>query len=235
LGAMRGAIQVLESNVPRDSMQTGLMEIVLKESDRLNQIITNFLSYARPGGADFADVDVANTITETLTLLKHGPDVRERHSISFDGVPSPIVISADVAQLKQIFWNLSRNALQAMPEGGLLSVGVEKIPNNRVRITFADTGKGMSREQVEQLFEPFSNSTSGGTGLGLSIVYQIVRDHNGAINVKSTEGKGTTITVELPRENRRPKADSEKRNGTGDASRLSGFLRVEGSDIENLS
>ncbi len=227
LGAMRGAIQVLESSVPAESMQSSLMDIILKESDRLNSIITNFLSYARPAAVDFADTDVSEAISETLTLLKHGPDVREGHQIVFEPAVEPLVISADVSQLKQIFWNLSRNALQAMPAGGKLTVSAERIPNNRIRITFADTGKGMSQDQVEQLFEPFTSSTSGGTGLGLSIVYQIVKDHNGAINVKSSEGKGTTITLDLPSQNRR----QEARNGDENPSRLSGLLRVKnGSD-----
>jgi signal transduction histidine kinase len=86
-----------------------------------------------------------------------------------------------------------------MPEKGELTIRLETIPNNRVEIVFEDTGVGMSPEQVERLFEPFSNSTSGGTGLGLSIVYQIIRDHDGAINVRSFEGEGTTITIVLPR------------------------------------
>jgi len=207
LGAMRGAIQVLESNTDRTPVQTGLMDIVLKESDRLNSIITNFLSYARPAAVDFAETDVAEAIKDTLTLLQHSPDVQENHILKDDIGSDPIIISADSAQLKQIFWNLARNAIQAMPDGGELSVSLSSIPNNRIRIIFEDTGKGMSREQVEQLFEPFSNSTSGGTGLGLSIVYQIVKDHNGAINVRSLEGKGTTITVELPKDNRRTASD----------------------------
>ena len=101
------------------------------------------------------------------------------HILKDDLGDEPIIISADSTQLKQIFWNLARNAMQAMPDGGTLSIGVETIPNNRIRIVFEDTGRGMSPEQVEQLFEPFSNSTTGGTGLGLSIVYQIVKDHNG--------------------------------------------------------
>ena len=207
LGAMRGAIQVLESNTDRTPVQTGLMDIVLRESDRLNSIITNFLSYARPAAVDFAETDVSEAIKDTLTLLKHSPDVQENHILKDDIADEQIIISADSAQLKQIFWNLARNAIQAMPDGGELSVSLLSIPNNRIRIIFEDTGKGMSQEQVEQLFEPFSNSTSGGTGLGLSIVYQIVKDHNGAINVRSLEGKGTTITVELPKDNRRTASD----------------------------
>jgi two-component system sensor histidine kinase PilS (NtrC family) len=234
LGAMRGAIQVLESSGTAGSTQTGLMDIILKESDRLNTIITNFLSYARPAAAEFAEADVRQTIADTLTLLKHGPDIRENHSITFETGES-VIIDADVAQLKQIFWNLARNAIQAMPDGGELKVGLARMPNNRIRITFADTGRGMTQEQVEQLFEPFSNSTSGGTGLGLSIVYQIVKDHNGAINVRSTEGKGTTITVDLPRDNRRVKNEVSSQNANGDGSRLSGFLRVEPAVEEKIT
>jgi two-component system sensor histidine kinase PilS (NtrC family) len=105
--------------------------------------------------------------------------------------------NADASQLKQVFWNIARNALQAMPEGGTLRTEARAAPGNRLRITFTDTGLGMSPEQVEHLFEPFSSRT-GGTGLGLSIVYQIIRDHGGIINVRSREGQGTTITIEIP-------------------------------------
>lgn len=179
-------------------MNAELMEIILKESDRLNSIITNFLSYARPPAAEFVQTDVAEAVRELMKLLRHSPDVEAHHELIDDSGSESIMIAADPAQLRQIFWNLARNAMQAMPNGGKLRIGLERIPNNRVRITIEDTGKGMSPEQVEQLFEPFSNSTSGGTGLGLSIVYQIVRDHNGVINVRSLEGKGTTITIDLP-------------------------------------
>lgn len=224
LGAMRGAIQVLNSNTPATSTQAGLMDIILNESDRLNTIITNFLSYARPAKAEFADTDVEQAVRETFTLLRHSPDVRENHVLESDLVPT--VISADATQLKQIFWNLARNALQAMPDGGTLRVALLNIPNNRIRITFEDTGAGMSQEQVEQLFEPFSNSTSGGTGLGLSIVYQIVKDHNGVINVRSIEGKGTTITVDLPKEHRRAAAESTAIHESTAPTRLKEFLNV---------
>jgi two-component system, NtrC family, sensor histidine kinase PilS len=104
LGAMRGAIQVLESTTPRGSTQSSLMDIILKESDRLNAIITNFLGYARPAAADFAETDVREAISDTLTLLKHSPDVREDHKIVDDLGSDEILISADAAQLKQIFW-----------------------------------------------------------------------------------------------------------------------------------
>ena len=118
-----------------------------------------------------------------------------------------------------------------MPNGGTLRIGIENIPNNRIRIVFEDSGGGMSSDQVEQLFEPFSNSTTGGTGLGLSIVYQIVKDHNGVINVRSLEGKGTIITVELPKDNRRVSSDVPKASARSvEASKLESFLNVESKE-----
>lgn len=202
LGAMRGAIQVLQLNTPPESSNAQLMDIVLRESDRLNSIITNFLSYARPRVSDFSQIDVRQAINDTFTLLGHSPDVKENHILETDLPEKPVIISGDQTQLKQIFWNLSRNAIGAMTDGGNLRVKLEKLSERRIRIEFKDTGCGMPPSQVEQLFEPFSNSTTGGTGLGLSIVYQIIRDHNGTINVRSRENEGTTITVELPTESK---------------------------------
>lgn len=200
LGAMRGAIQVLESSMPPNSVQTDLMGIILRESDRLNSIITNFLSYAKPKVGNVDEIDIRDSISDTVKLLRHSPDITANHKIE-ESLPShPIFILADQTQIQQVFWNLSRNAIQAMPDGGTLSIKLEAIPNNKVRIVFEDTGRGMSPERVESLFEPFSTSTTGGTGLGLSIVYQIIRDHNGTITVHSVETEGTTITVELPRQ-----------------------------------
>ncbi|MBK7934066.1 MAG: ATP-binding protein [Acidobacteria bacterium] len=115
-----------------------------------------------------------------------------------------------------------------MPDGGTLRVRLETLPTNRVRIVLEDTGRGMSQEQVEQLFEPFANSTTGGTGLGLSIVYQIVKDHNGAINVRSIEGSGSVITIELPRENRSAGAEiPEKADNAEGTTKLKQFLKVD--------
>ena len=200
LGAMRGAIQILESKTKKDSSQANLMEIILRESDRLNGIITNFLKYARPRAANFAEVDVCEAITDTITLLQHAPDVSREITVKADIPDEPVSINADVSQLKQIFWNLARNSIQALDGNGNLTVALKMLENNRIRIVFSDDGCGMPPEQVEQLFEPFSTSTTGGTGLGLSIVYQIVRDHNGTINISSKKNSGTRITIELPRD-----------------------------------
>jgi len=200
LAAMRGTIQMLRADMEGQSSQTELMEIILRESDRLNRIISDFLSYARPRSIIQSKIDVGELLVQTFTLLRHSAEVNESQIIEEEVPASPVLIDADSEQLQQVFWNLARNALQAMPTGGTLRATVERQSDDRLRIAFSDTGRGMSPEQVEHLFEPFS-STTGGTGLGLSIVYQIIRDHGGTINVRSRQGQGTTISVELPGEN----------------------------------
>jgi two-component system sensor histidine kinase PilS (NtrC family) len=197
LAAMRGSIQMLRADMPSDSSQTELMEIILRESDRLNRIISDFLSYARPRSIIQTSVNVGELLQQTFMLLRHSAEINQAHLIEEQVPVNPALANADSEQLQQVFWNLSRNALQAMPTGGTLRAAVHANSNERLRITFSDTGCGMAPEQVEHLFEPFS-STTGGTGLGLSIVYQIIRDHGGTINVRSREGHGTTITIELP-------------------------------------
>jgi two-component system sensor histidine kinase PilS (NtrC family) len=197
LAAMRGSIQMLHSEMDGDSSQRELMEIILRESDRLNRIITDFLSYARPRSLSQARVDVGDLLHQTFALMRHSPEIGANQTIVEELPKQPIFAEADEGQLKQVFWNLARNALQAMPQGGTLRATLERNSDQRLRIAFSDTGCGMSPDQVEHLFEPFS-STTGGTGLGLSIVYQIIRDHGGTINVRSLVGQGTTITVELP-------------------------------------
>jgi two-component system sensor histidine kinase PilS (NtrC family) len=197
LAAMRGSIQMLRADMEGESSQTELMEIILRESDRLNRIISDFLNYARPRSIIQSKVDVGELLLRTFTLLRNSAEINERQVIKESVPDTPVLVDADAEQLQQVFWNLARNALQSMPGGGELRAAVESQSNSRIRIGFSDTGRGMSPQQVEQLFEPFS-STTGGTGLGLSIVYQIIRDHGGTINVRSREGQGTTITIELP-------------------------------------
>jgi len=205
LAAMRGSIQMLRADMEEESTQTELMEIILRESDRLNRIISDFLNYARPRSITQSQVDVGELLRRTFVLLRNSAEINERHVIKEDVPVTSVLVNADSEQLQQVFWNLARNALQSMPAGGTLRGVVQKQAGDRLRIAFSDTGRGMSPQQVERLFEPFS-STTGGTGLGLSIVYQIIRDHGGTINVRSRERRGTTITIELPREQDETKA-----------------------------
>ena len=197
LAAMRGSIQMLRSEMDGQSEPAQLMEIIMRESDRLNKIVADYLNYARPRPAELKNVDVSALVSDTFKLLRNSDEILDGHLIEEDLPDRPAIIPGDPEQLKQVCWNIARNALKAMPAGGKFRVSLEQLDGNRLRLSFSDDGCGMTPEQVEHLFEPFT-STTGGTGLGLSIVYQIIRDHSGTINVRSLEGQGTTITIELP-------------------------------------
>ena len=198
LAALRGSIQMLE-RVSADQTQQALMEIVLRESDRINRIVTDYLTYANPRANARSSIDLCEVLETTLTELRGGPDINPEHRVETHWPNFPILLKADAGQLKQAFGNIVRNAFQAMPGGGNLRVEISTPNPHRRRVVFQDTGAGMSPKQVERLFEPF-NSMNGGVGLGLPIVYQIIREHGGTISALSHEGQGTTITVELPLE-----------------------------------
>jgi two-component system sensor histidine kinase PilS (NtrC family) len=201
LASISGSVQVLRAEAKGDPAQTELMDIILRESERLNRIITDYLTYSRPRSIAPIELDVRTTLRETIALTRYSPELTARHSIEEKLPDEPVLIVAESDRLKQVFSNLVRNALQAMPDGGQLTIEATSLDSGRARITFTDTGCGMSAKQVERLFEPFSSTKPTGTGLGLSIVYQIIRDHNGTINVHSREDAGTTITIELPSAN----------------------------------
>jgi two-component system sensor histidine kinase PilS (NtrC family) len=190
---------MLRGEMDGHSEHAQLMEIILRESDRLNNIVADYLNYARPRPAELKDVDLCALIRETFTLLRNSAELDDRYALQEDLPDKSVFAKGDPEQLKQVCWNIARNALQAMPGGGSFRISMMRPEPDRLRMSFSDTGSGMTPEQVERLFEPFSSNT-GGTGLGLSIVYQIIRDHNGTINVRSRQGEGTTITIELPAE-----------------------------------
>lgn len=197
LASMRGSVQVLASELNLSPDQSQLMEIVLRESDRLNRIVSDFLVYARPPRNERTVVELSSILTETMALLRNSPELRHDHRVTVKCPKNPVHYQGDPNQIRQIFWNLARNAIQAMPRGGELRVTLDDPPGREVMIAFSDTGDGMTREQKERLFEPFT-STTGGTGLGMAIVYQLVRDHNGKIVVDSESEKGTRISIKLP-------------------------------------
>lgn len=197
LASMRGSVQVLASELNLSPDQSQLMEIVLRESDRLNRIVSDFLVYARPPRNERTVVELSSILTETMALLRNSPELRHDHKVTCRCPKDPVHYQGDPNQMRQIFWNLARNAIQAMPRGGELRVTLDDRPGREVMIAFSDTGDGMTREQKDRLFEPFT-STTGGTGLGMAIVYQLVRDHNGKIVVDSESEKGTRISIKLP-------------------------------------
>ncbi|MGH9511065.1 MAG: two-component system sensor histidine kinase NtrB [Terriglobales bacterium] len=199
LTSIAGSVYML-SGIPdlRDDHRQ-LLEIVTRESERLNDIITDFLAYSRGKQYRFTQVDLIPLLEDTLTLLEHrftaeNTGIRiERH---YD-VPKAIVL-ADGDKIKQVFWNFCENAVRAMKNGGTLTVSIEKAADEW-QINFADTGPGMSPQLTEKVFEPFQSQFEGGTGLGLAIVYQIVQAHEGKVWARSKPGEGCVFVLRLRR------------------------------------
>jgi two-component system sensor histidine kinase PilS (NtrC family) len=201
LGAMSSALQFMAAKARPDDPDAALMGVVLHESDRLNTIITDFLAYARPQSRGDSErraeqIDVSEAIAHCLALLRHDPSVSETHEFEFEPPAEPVKVQADDAQLKQVLWNLFRNSIQAMPEGGVLSIDLLQPAGGEIRVVVTDTGCGIQKENIDRIFEPFQ-SGSHGTGLGLSIVHRIVTEAGGRIDVQSEPGSGTTVTVDL--------------------------------------
>ena len=201
LGSMSSALQFLQQRNGNAEGDASLMKVVLQESDRLNAIITSFLAFARPSdnghsGSGNAPLNLTDAVRDCLMLLEHSPDVTDEHMLEFLPPTQPVVINANEPQIKQVIWNLARNAIEAMPDGGRLTVDL-KGEGDDALLTFSDTGSGIDDRIREHLFEPFT-SGRGGLGLGLSIVHTIIEDHGGSIDLRSAPGSGTRVTVALP-------------------------------------
>jgi two-component system, NtrC family, sensor histidine kinase PilS len=199
LASMRGAVQVLGSDSRLSDEETQLMNIVLRESDRIDRIISDFLMYARPRQPEKEPVDLNHLLEETLTLLRYNAEIdASRYQLIGEPCPDPALVFADPGQMRQVLWNLARNSIKAMPEGGRFTIAIHRtVDGTDMEVKFTDTGIGMTEEQIERIFEPFSSFSAGGTGLGMSVVYHILNEHRGKIDVKSEVGKGTTITLRL--------------------------------------
>jgi two-component system sensor histidine kinase PilS (NtrC family) len=177
-----------------------LMDIVLRETDRLNTIITEFLEYARPKTLHRQKINLASLVNETIALFRNSTQYREGVGVRSNIAPT-IAVIGDPQRLRQVFWNLLINAAQAIADRGEITITAAPgsgADEEDAVIGFTDTGAGIAEEHLDNIFDPFFTTKSDGTGLGLAIVYRIIEDHRGTINVRSQPGEGTTFTIKLP-------------------------------------
>lgn len=209
LASLSGSIQMLSKSLDLENYHRKLMEIVMREADRLNSILTDFLNYSQPRKNRKTLVDLTQLIEDVRMLIKHSEDFSATHQIAFHSDADHLVINADEEELKQVVWNLCINGLQSMDEGGNLKIGLEKVPSFRAVnfqsdkrgyvLTIEDEGCGIPADQLKKIFDPFNTTKENGVGLGLATVYRIVQQNEGAIEVTSKEGQGTKFSIYLPR------------------------------------
>jgi two-component system sensor histidine kinase PilS (NtrC family) len=200
LAAISGSVQYLKGDIRPEGETLELMDIILRESQRLDQAIRDFLTFARPGVFAPEKVDLVKLIEDSVKLLRKSEEFQPGHRIETCYPAAEVPCEIDPNRLKQVFWNLATNGLKSMPRGGTLSIEVE-ASGERLMIRFADEGVGMDSRQRQRYFQPFSGSFEEGTGLGAAIIYRLVQEHGGKVHVDSAPGKGTRVSITIPRTN----------------------------------
>jgi two-component system sensor histidine kinase PilS (NtrC family) len=203
LASMSGSMQILRQELPLTPDQAQLMDIVLRESERLNETIRSFLAYAKPQRDAVGRLDIRSVVTDTARLLENNAHLAGAHEIAVSVPDTETWCEADENQIRQVIWNLATNGLRAMPAGGRLRLSVVTQPAegsrpDAVLLAVEDEGVGIAPEELDGIFQPFRGGFARGTGLGLSIVHRIVSDYGGEVQVESQPGVGTVVTVRLP-------------------------------------
>jgi len=201
LTALSGSIQLLKNNLDLEETDARLMQIVLRGREQLEKLISNFLLLAKPNLGDHEHLDVNNIIDDVIESLRYDPDWHENIVVEKDYCEHAN-ISGNKMEVKQMFWNLVLNAVQAISDVGSLSIAtsVANADNRKehLEVSIIDTGCGIQKEHESKVFTPFYTTKEHGTGLGLAIANRIVESHNGALKIESEAGTGTTCKVLLP-------------------------------------
>ena len=206
VGSIKGAAQLLLEYFPKDDSKRKLVELLARESDRLEDTVGKFLAFARPSISVNTSLGLKPLISDSVQLLKNHPDCGGK-DIALSLPDNRIITAGDPTLLKQVFFNIGLNAIQAMDKGGSLAIGVEQR-DNMWTVTFEDNGRGIDSDSLERIFDPFYTTRDGGTGLGLAMSYRIIQEHGGEISVESRKGEGSKFTVFLPAS---PKPETHER------------------------
>lgn len=203
LASISGSIEILKEELDGSGQSRKLMEIVLREIGRLDSLIADFLLFARPSSPQKNLAHLNKIINELLQVISNSPEFSP--SINFFAkFEEDVYLLGDEQQLKQAFWNLLINALQAMPNGGEINITLRRLFSanpkepGQVEIIISDTGIGIAESDLDKIFNPFFTTKEQGTGLGLSIVHRIIEGHGGKITVQSQLNKGTIFRITLP-------------------------------------
>ncbi len=196
LASLAGSIQILRKEIPYDPEHDKLMQIVLRETDRLNTLVSNFLLFARPPMGKIEKIELEKALKETLKLFEKNQATSNRVSITIDLTPN-IWVEMDPVHLRQVMWNLLLNAAEAIEGEGLIKVKTYPLKLNYACVEVSDNGMGMTKKQIQSIFDPFFTTKPHGTGLGLSIVHSILESYNTWLDVVSKVGEGTKFTWKL--------------------------------------
>jgi two-component system sensor histidine kinase HydH len=199
LASIEGAAAIVQNEPNSESRRSEFLEIIQKESRRLNRLVTNFLEFARPRPPEFRPTDVGALIDSVVTLVSQ---TAARHHVIFrkDLTSELPPLECDSEQLKQVLLNLALNAVQAMPEGGEVLVRASNTPTAAV-IRVRDHGPGIAEDDVDSIYDPFFTTKPTGTGLGLPVAYQIVKQHGGELLLESNGPAGACFKVSIPYRN----------------------------------
>ncbi|TWJ19742.1 ATP-binding protein [Geobacter argillaceus] len=197
LGSIRGTAEILKDDYPPEDPKHEFIEIQIKETERLNRVVEDFLHMARPQPSDMQPCPVQDELETIVTLVSN--DARDRKiKLSLQPPPFPVIVRADGEKLRQAFLNITINSLQATPPGGSVTISTAVVQTALCEIRFRDTGPGIDAATMERIFEPFFTTKQNGTGLGLAITRKIIESHGGTLQVESEPGTGTTVTIRLP-------------------------------------
>jgi len=198
LAAISGSVQVLREGLVLDREQMDLMDNIVEQSQRVSHSIEQFLSLVSPGKHTFSDIALASVVDETLQLLEGSGELDGKFRVDGNYRTSDVSYYGNVNQFKQMFWNLIRNAVRAMPDGGTIIINFEQHRKNGIQLRISDTGNGMDVEERETLFEPIQTGLESGRGIGMAVVRRIVDDYDGKIEVLSESQRGTDVVITLP-------------------------------------